>query len=271
MLGHSCGLVEEFFPLVGREHLHHGLLQALEDTANGPDILPPSGFRAVILQRFVRLKRLEEYLWTFDHLVAGRSICLPVMIIEGLQLPGGQGVPVEFCRELCRRRRVGARQRCQDSAGGPSRDSARLNLAQHLLGQGLKKIEMAFHPGLVSADPPADLAKRLVKPAVQFLDKSGHLDRFQRSIAAADQQLEDRLFLARIQPLHHRRIPAQSQQGRKALIAVDQYQPTVLGRYDEQRLQLAVVGNRLHQRPDPLRGFDADMAVAQFQAMYLDL
>jgi hypothetical protein len=227
---------------VGREHLYYGFHQAFEDTAHGPDVLPPSGFRAVILHRFVRLERLEEYLRTFDHLVAGRSIGLPVMIVEGLQLPGGQGGLVEFCRKLCRRQRVGARQRCQDAAGGPGRDRARLNLAQHLLGQGLEKIEMALDPGFVPADPPADFTKRLVEPAVQFLDKSGDLDRFQRSIAAADQQLEDRLFLTRFDLRNHRRIPAQSLQGRKALIAVDKYQPVVLGRHDKQRLQLAVIG-----------------------------
>jgi len=49
----------------------------------------------------------------------------------------------------------------------------------------------------------------LDEPAVQFLDKS-----------AADPQLEDRLLLNRCHQLHHRRIPAQSLQGSKALLTV---------------------------------------------------
>ncbi len=265
------GLVEEFFFLVGREYLHHGLCKAPEDTAHCPDTLLPSGFRAVILFFFIRRERLEEYSRTLDHLVPGRSTGLPVMVVKGLQLPGGQGILVEFGRELCRRLRVGARQRRQDSPGGPGRDRARLNLPQHLLGQGLEKIEMALNPGFVPADPPANLAKRLVETTVQFLDKPGDLDRFQRSIAAANQQLEDRLFLSRLQPHNRRGIPAQLPQSRKPLIAVDQYQPIVRSRHHHQRLQLAVVGYRLHQRPDPCRRFDSDMAVTQFQAMYLDL
>jgi hypothetical protein len=118
---------------------------------------------------------------------------------------------------------------------------------QHLLGQGLEKIEMALDPGFIPADPSANLAKGLVETTMQLLDKPGYLDRFQRSIAAADQQLEDRLFLARSETRNFRGIPAQLPQSRKALIAVDQDKPIVRGRNHEQRLQLAVVGYRLHQ------------------------
>jgi hypothetical protein len=87
--GHLGGLVEECFFLIGRKYLYHGLLQAPEDTAHRPHTLLPSGFRTVLLFFFICLERLEEYPRTFDHLVAGRSICLPVMVVKGLQLPGG--------------------------------------------------------------------------------------------------------------------------------------------------------------------------------------
>jgi len=60
VLGDLHGLTEEFFLLFWRKDLHHGLLEALEDTAHHPDILPPSGFRAVTPGRFVRFEGLEK-------------------------------------------------------------------------------------------------------------------------------------------------------------------------------------------------------------------
>jgi len=242
VLGHLGSLVEKSFFLVGSKYLRHGLFQALKDTAHRPDTLPPSGFRTIFPSHVIRHERLEKYPGIVKHLVAGRAIRPPVMIVKGLQLPRAQGLLLKLGDKPCRRFRVGARQRRQDAAGGPVRNRAGLNLPQHLVGQGLEKIEVAFDPGFVPAEPSTDLAKRLLETTVQFLDKPREFDRFQRPGAAVDQQLKNRLLLARIQPLDRGAIPPQNLQCRKALIAIDQHQPIVLGRHHQQRLQLTVGG-----------------------------